>query len=37
MQAYTSAGAGSSGLPIRYNCPPEVTLIELRRGKKTHA
>jgi predicted MPP superfamily phosphohydrolase len=37
MQAYTSAGAGSSGLPIRYNCPPEVTLIELRRGKKPHA
>ena len=34
MQAYTSAGAGCSGLPIRYNCPPEVTLIELRRGTK---
>lgn len=34
MQAYTSAGAGCSALPIRYNCPPEVTLIELRRGKR---
>ncbi len=34
MQAYTSAGAGCSALPIRYNCPPEVTLIELRRGRK---
>jgi predicted MPP superfamily phosphohydrolase len=34
MQAYTSAGAGCSALPIRYNCPPEVTLIELRRGEK---
>jgi len=37
MQGYTSAGAGSSGLPIRYNCPPEVTLIELHHGEKTHA
>lgn len=35
MQAYTSAGAGCSALPIRYNCPPEVTLIELRCGTKT--
>lgn len=34
MQAYTSAGAGCSALPIRYNCPPEVTLIRLRSGKK---
>lgn len=33
MQAYTSAGVGCSALPIRYNCPPEVTLIELRRRK----
>jgi uncharacterized protein len=34
MHGYTSAGAGCSALPVRYNCPPEVTLIELRRGKK---
>lgn len=34
MQAYTSAGAGCSSLPIRYNCPPEVTLIELRSGSE---
>ena len=27
---YTSPGAGLSGLPVRYNCPPEVTLITLR-------
>jgi uncharacterized protein len=33
-QGYTSAGIGCSALPIRYNCPPEVTLIELRRGTK---
>lgn len=32
MQGYTSAGVGCSGLPIRYNCPPEVVLIELRRA-----
>ncbi|MGH9582576.1 MAG: metallophosphoesterase [Bryobacteraceae bacterium] len=29
MHGYTSAGAGCSGLPVRFNCPPEVTLIEL--------
>ncbi len=32
MQGYTSAGAGCSMLPIRYNCPPEVVVIELRRA-----
>lgn len=37
MQAYTSGGAGCSALPIRYNCPPEVTLIELRHGNKNRA
>ena len=32
---YTSAGAGSSGVPIRFNCPPEVVLLTLiwRRAK----
>jgi predicted MPP superfamily phosphohydrolase len=34
MQGYTSAGAGCSALPVRYNCPPEVTLIELRHGAR---
>ena len=29
MQGYTSAGIGSSTLPVRFNCPPEVVLIEL--------
>lgn len=32
VQGHTSAGIGCSGLPIRYNCPPEVTLITLHRG-----
>lgn len=33
MRGYTSGGVGCSSLPIRYNCPPEVVLIELRRGE----
>jgi predicted MPP superfamily phosphohydrolase len=31
MQGYTSAGVGTSLLPVRYNCPPEIVVIELRR------
>lgn len=31
MQGYTTAGIGCSCLPVRYNCPPEAVLIELRR------
>jgi len=30
IQGYTSAGAGSSGVPVRFFCPPEIGLIELR-------
>ncbi len=32
MHGYTSAGVGCSMLPIRFNCPPEIVLIELRRS-----
>jgi uncharacterized protein len=32
MRGYTSVGAGSSVLPVRLNCPPEITLHCLRRG-----
>ncbi len=32
MQGYTSAGAGTSIVPVRINCLPEITLHELRRG-----
>jgi uncharacterized protein len=32
MIGYTSVGAGSSVVPVRLNCPPEVTLHHLRRG-----
>lgn len=30
MLGYTSTGLGSGGLPVRFNCPPEVALITLR-------
>ncbi len=32
MQGYTSDGLGTTDLPVRFNCPPEAVLIELRRG-----
>lgn len=32
MAGYTSTGAGTSLLPVRLNCPAEVTLHTLRRG-----
>lgn len=31
-KVYVSRGVGSSGLPVRFGVPPEVTLFELRRG-----
>lgn len=30
MQGYTSFGTGSSCVPVRFNCPPEATLIRLK-------
>jgi predicted MPP superfamily phosphohydrolase len=33
MTGYTSVGAGSSVLPVRLNCRPEITLHCLRRGR----
>jgi len=32
MEGYTTAGVGTTDLPVRYNCPPEACLIELVRG-----
>lgn len=32
MRGYTSAGTGSSVVPARFNCPPEVTLHKLTRS-----
>jgi predicted MPP superfamily phosphohydrolase len=30
MDGYTSVGVGSSIVPVRFNCPPEITLHHLR-------
>lgn len=32
MKLYTNRGVGTIILPIRFNCPPEITLLTLRRG-----
>lgn len=32
MQGYTSRGAGTSVVDVRFNCPGEITLHRLRRG-----
>ncbi len=32
MTGYTSVGIGSCGVPVRFNCPPEITLHRLRSG-----
>jgi predicted MPP superfamily phosphohydrolase len=32
MQLYVNRGLGTVGLPFRLNCPPEITLMTLRRG-----
>ncbi len=32
MMGYTSRGAGPSGVPVRFNCPPEVVRFTLRRA-----
>jgi uncharacterized protein len=31
MQGYTSRGAGPSSIPVRFNCPGEVSLVTLRK------
>jgi predicted MPP superfamily phosphohydrolase len=33
MHGYTSVGAGSSVVPVRFNCPPEITLHYLHKAK----
>jgi len=30
LAGYTSSGAGSSCVPVRFHCPPEIAVIELR-------
>jgi predicted MPP superfamily phosphohydrolase len=31
MQGYTSRGVGASSIPVRFNCPGEITLITLEK------
>ncbi|MFO8153216.1 CDP-archaeol synthase [Thioalkalivibrio sp.] len=37
MLGYTSSGAGASGIPLRFNCQGEISLIELRRTPAARA
>ena len=32
LTLYTNPGLGTVGLPVRWNCPPEITLLTLRRA-----
>ena len=32
LTLYTNAGVGTVNIPVRWNCPPEVTFITLRRS-----
>jgi predicted MPP superfamily phosphohydrolase len=32
LSLYTNPGLGTVGLPVRWNCPPEITLFTLRHG-----
>ena len=34
LKLYTNAGLGTIGVPARLNCPPEITLLTLRRSPK---
>jgi predicted MPP superfamily phosphohydrolase len=34
MHGYTTSGVGCSSLPVRFNCSPELALIQLRKNKK---
>ena len=33
MVLYTNRGLGAGVLPLRHNCPPEITVIQLQRAK----
>jgi predicted MPP superfamily phosphohydrolase len=37
LQGYTTAGVGTSGVPVRFFCPPEIGVIELRCSKHASA
>ncbi len=33
VSGYTSRGIGTSGLPVRFNCPPEITVLRLKSSR----
>jgi len=35
LPLYTNAGLGTVTLPVRFNCPPEITLLTLRSSAKS--
>ncbi|HEX2919409.1 MAG TPA: metallophosphoesterase [Edaphobacter sp.] len=35
MAGYTSVGVGCSIVPVRFNCPPEITIHQLRRRRSS--
>ena len=36
LQGFTSRGTGGSGIPVRYFCPPEITLHTLKKKRNTY-
>jgi len=32
LTLYTNAGIGTVELPVRWNCPPEITFITVRKS-----
>ncbi|MGA7219114.1 MAG: metallophosphoesterase [Candidatus Sulfotelmatobacter sp.] len=34
LPLYTTAGLGTVGIPMRLNCPPEITLLTIRRAQQ---
>ena len=32
LQGYTTVGLGTSSVPVRFNCPPEAVILELRQA-----
>jgi predicted MPP superfamily phosphohydrolase len=35
LTLYTNPGLGTVGIPVRLNCPPEITLLTLHRSEKS--
>ncbi len=32
LTLYTNAGLGTVDIPVRFNCPPEITMLTIRPG-----